>query len=220
MSINTSEKPILEEEDVDANLTSYLEKPIETQKRTFTEAFEEDVDSKSDNEDEEIAATHATKEEIYRVWTSVCAEKSEELLPLVEKVSKLSEAQAKAYLTCLKAVNSQSIHKHLSLRLLVFLAGHLCHPEDSITPTAMEEDPFLLNGISMFVSDILGKVGRFGLPLLLSAYAGTSWYWFRKKKTPRVPVGASPSTISNDGMRSIPDGENIAHDQAHDQRVV
>jgi len=212
-----------QEVDVDADLTSFLEKPVPTQKRTFTEAFNEEVHS-DDTDDEQLPASAKTKEEIYRVWTSVCNEKADEVLPLVEKVSRLSENQAKAYLQCLKAVNSQYIHKHLSSRLLTFFSNSVCHPDDRITPQAMEADPYLLNGISMLVSDGLTFFGRYALPMLLSAYAGTSWYYYksvsrkneRESKRSRQDEGPSggivTSTVQTDGMREIADGENLSND--------
>lgn len=214
-----------EEENVDENLTDYLKEPIKTQKRSYTEAFEEKVDNESeeDNQNDLRSATHKTKDEIYRIWTSVCNEKSEELLPLVEKLSRLTESQALAYLACLKAVNSQSVHKHLSLRLLVFLSRGLCHPEDDITPIAMEQDPFLINGISLVVSDILTAVGRLALPLLLSAYAGTSWYWYRakaieeKKNSGSRTTRVAESSIQNDGVCAVTNGQDVVNDKADDK---
>lgn len=219
-------QPDFEEVEVDENLTTFLDKKIPTQKRTYTNTFVEDVDS-SDNEDEESPATHKTKEEIYRTWSSVSNEKTEELLPLVERLSKLTEAQAKAYLACLKAMHSQTIHKHLSSRLITFLAYNVCHPKDILTPTAMIEDAFLVNGISLFVSDIMTAVGRLALPLLLSAYAGTSWYWYSRKfeksnfceeckenKNETIKAGAATSTVQNDGVRSVSNGQNVSNDQA------
>lgn len=216
------EKPQFEEEEVDENLTSFLAEPIKTQKRTYTEAFEEDVDS--DTEDKDTPASHKTKEEIYRVWQDVNHAETEKLLPLIEKVSKLSEAQANVYLNCLKAINSQTVHKHLSSRVLSFLAQGLCHPDDILTPQAMQQDPYVLNGISMFVSDLLSVVGRFSLPLLLSAYGVTSWYYYNQPtvskkeiKTGQATPGASTSTIQNDGVCPVTNGENIPHDQVDDK---
>lgn len=214
-----------EEENVDENLTDYLKEPIKTQKRSYTEAFEEQVDDEEEEDDKNDmrSATHKTKDEIYRIWTSVCNEKSEELLPLVEKLSRLTESQALAYLACLKAVNSQTVHKHLSLRLLIFLSRGLCHPDDAVTPLAMEQDPFLINGISLLVSDILTAVGRLALPLLLSAYAGTSWYWFRTKAIEEKKTSGSRTTrvaeaaIQNDGVCPVTNGQDIANDKANDE---
>jgi hypothetical protein len=213
--------PVLEEEDVDENLTSFLAEPIKTQKRTYKEAFEEEVDT--DAEDQDTPASGKTKEEIYRIWQHVNYDESEKLLPLIEKVSQLSQAQADVYLSCLKAINSQTVHKHLSSRVLNFFSQWLCHPDDILTPKAMQEDPYVINGISLFVSDILSLVGKFSLPLLLTAYATTSWYYFnqptttRKEKKNNTTPGAPTSTIQNDGVCPVTDGENVPHDQTHDK---
>lgn len=216
-----AQEPEFEEVEVDENLTSFLAEPIKTQKRTYKDAFEESVDS--DTEDKDTPASNKTKEEIYRMWEHTDQEESEKLLPLIEKVSKLSEAQANVYLNCMKAINSQKVHRHLSSRVLCFFSEMLCHPDDVITPQAMQEDPYVVNGISLFVSDILSVVGKFSLPLLLTAYAGTSWYYFNQPttKTKEKKVSGTPGvptpTVQNDGVRPVTDGENNPAHQAHDQ---
>jgi hypothetical protein len=212
----------LNEQNVDEDLTSFLEKPIpKTNKRTFTEAFQEKV--VDDEEDEnKLPAFSSTKDAIYREWSKASGEQGAELLPMVEKVAKLTEAQAKAYLSCLHAVHTQNTHRHLSSRLLYAISRNVCHPDDPLTPLAMEEDPYLLNGISSAVSEILFVVGRLAIPLLFCAYASTSWWYTRQTETrgDRVLVaksGAATSTVQNDGVCPIPNGENITHDQVNDE---
>jgi hypothetical protein len=210
----------LSEEEVDANLTSYLQKPVQKKKRTFDEVHEE---TEINEEDEEGAqpCSKKTKDDIYNLWTHSWHEEGEKLLPLVQKLSAMTESEAKAYLACLKAVSSRSAHKHLTDRLLMYMSNFSCHPNDVITPIHMQEDEYLKTGASMLVSDFLGYLGRIGFVALLFAYAGTSRYFHRqeahRKRTKLSIAGeAGPTTeaLQVDGVRPGGDGENHSHGEA------
>jgi len=221
-----AEDTLLREIDVDENLTNYLNKEIPTKKRTYSETFNEDTESEEDD-DAKIQCTKATRDEIYRVWTEAWDSKGEELLPLVQKLSKMSEQQAKAYLTCLKAVQSRIAHASLSKRMLTFISEYLCHPDDPLTPLAMQDDAYLNNGIQMFTSDILSALGKIGIVALLFIYGATSRYYHRKehyeknkRKTAEQPIPGSeivttrpaPETIQAIRGSERGDGQNNAND--------
>lgn len=199
------------EEEVDEDLTSYLSQPVQHKKRTFQKAFEEEEDEEED-QDATKPCSKETKEAIYTLWTQAWDEKGEELLPLVQKLSNMSEQEAKAYLACLKAVHSRSVHKHISSKLLGGISRFICHPSDAVTPLIMEEDKYLIQNMSLMVSDVLTKIGRIGFFMLIFAYGGTSRYFHaERRKPPAPPISAANTAISTDGLRQGGDGENNAH---------
>jgi len=213
-----------EEQDVDEELTSYLEKDVEKKKRTFKQAFEE-KEEESEDEEQTKLCTKETREQIYALWSQACEEKGKELLPLVQKLSTMSESEAKAYLSCLKAVHSKSVHSHITSRILEFVSYTACHPHDVVTPLAMQQDEYLSSGISLLVGDFLSTIGRLGIIALLFVYAGSSRYTYgEKKKGPLtnkergiVPTSGAPEeTLSIDGMRESRNGENDTHGKVND----
>lgn len=212
--------PPIEEVEVDENLTTFLKQPIpKNNKRTYSEVFQEKVVEEV-NEDETSPVKPATKDAIYRLWSASGGEHSNELLPLVEKVAKLTEAQAKAYLECLQAFNAQKSHKHLSNRVISFLSHLVCHPKDPLTRLAMEEDVFLVNGIANGISDLMFYLGQISIPILISVYGGFSWYTARqweREHPEEDKTGAAHSSIQNDGVSAVSNGEDVANDQTHDE---
>lgn len=211
--------PPFQEVEVDENLTHFLEQPIpKNNKRTYSEVFQEKVVEEV-NEDELTTVKPSTKEAIYRLWSASGGEHSNELLPLVEKVSKLTEAQAKAYLECLQAFNAQKSHKHLSNRVLSFISQMVCHPKDPLTRLAMEEDIFLVNGIANGISDMLFYLGQISIPILIATYGSFSWYTARQweREHPSDKTGAAVSSIQNDGISAVSNGQDVINDQTHDE---
>lgn len=207
---------MIDEEEVDEELTQNLKKPIEKKKRTYTELHEEDTVSEEDEEDEQ-PVTKKTKEQIYHIWSQAWEEKGAELLPIVQKLSTMSESEAKAYLAVLQAVHSKNVHKHITDKILYFISNIVCHPKDALTPLAMQEDEYLKSGTSLMVSDFLTWLGRMGYLALVFAYGGTSRYLYQDARPKQVTSpGAATETVQTDGVRPVGDGENNANDQAHD----
>lgn len=220
---SSPDPPPFQEVEVDEDLTQFLKQPIpKNNKRTYSEVFTEKVVDEQP-EDETINVKPATKEAIYRLWSASGGEQSNELLPLVEKVSKLTEAQAKAYLECLQAFNAQKSHKHLSNRVITFLSHLVCHPKDPLTRLAMEEDVFLVNGIANGISDLLFYLGQISIPILICTYGTFSWYtarqWEREHPNENK-TGAPVSSIQNDGVSEVSNGQDIVDDQTHDQGMA
>lgn len=213
----------LSEEEVDEELTSYLQKPIEKKKRTFSETFQEEETEEEDPEETQ-PCTKETRDNIYNLWSQAWDENGEKLLPLVQKVSAMSESQAKAYLQCLKAIHSRSMHKHLSEKILYFLANLICHPLDITTPIAIQEDEYLKTGTSLWVSDLLSLVGKVGTILLLFAYGGLSRYSYREtpfEKNKRINTTEekkcfAQTPIPTNGVCESGNGENNVNDKIND----
>ena len=211
------------EQEVDEELTSYLEKQIPKKTRTFSEAFQEEETVEEDPEDTQ-PCTKETRDAIYNLWSQTWDEKGEKLLPLVQKIQGMSESQAKAYLQCLKAVHSRSVHKHLSDRILYILSHVVCHPLDIQTPIAIQEDEYLKTGVSLLCSDFLSYIGRMGSILLLFAYAGASRYTHRSTpssareivKGCHHPTHTSHTPLPSNGMFPGSDGENNINDKVND----
>lgn len=206
-----------DEEEVDKDLTSYLKKPVQKKKRTYQQVHEEETESE-ENEDDIKPCTKKTKDEIYSVWNQAWEEKGAELLPLVQKLSTMSESEAKAYLACLKAVHSRVAHKHITDKVLQITSQILCHPNDALTPLAMQEDEFLKSGTSLLVAEFLGFLGKLGFFALLAGYAGTSRYLHRTtvSKTIVDKTGAATETVQDDGVCEGRDGENHIDDKVND----
>lgn len=212
----------LSEEEVDEGLTNYLQKPVQKKKRTFSEVHEENEVEEDENEQQ--PCTKKTKEDIYNLWSHSWHEEGEKLLPLVQKLSTMNEAEALAYLACLKAVSSRSAHKHLTNRLLIFVSNFSCHPNDILTPAHMQQDEYLKTGASMLVSDFLNYLGRIGFAALLFAYAGTSRYYHRKEQPRKrdnliIAEEAGPTTeaLPTNGVRPGGDGQNNVNGEINNQ---
>lgn len=207
-----------EEESVDEELLENLQKPIKTKKRTYQQVHEEDEEEEEEDEDAQKPCSKKTRDKIYQIWTQAWEERGAELLPLVQKLSTMSEAEAKAYLACLQACHSRSIHQHISAKILEAGSVLLCHPNDALTPLAMQEDDYLKSGISLLVSDCLSFLGRMGFAALLLAYAGASRYTHRETRSKPVieKTGIATETVSTDGLRQGGDGEDNVNDQVND----
>lgn len=205
-----------DEEEVDPELISNIKKPIEKKKRTYTELHEEETVSEED-EEEEQPVTKKTKDQIYHLWSQNWEQKGTELLPIVQKLSTMSEEEAKAYLAVLQAVHSKNAHKHITDKILYFVSTIVCHPKDALTPLAMQEDEYLKSGTSLMVSDFLTFLGRMGYLALLVAYGGTSRYLYQEAKSKTVtPPGVATETVQDDGVRARGDGEDNPHDKVND----
>jgi hypothetical protein len=202
-----------DEEEVDPELTSYLKEPIEKRKRTFKEAFEEEVVENEEEENEsEIPCTKETKEAVYRLWAQKFDEEGAKLLPVVQKLESMSEAQAKAYLACLKAVHSRSLHKTITDRILQAGSHLLCHPNDIVTPLAMQQDEYLMNGMSLIMNDILGALGKAGFLLAVVLYAGSSRLLHQEFKKITTKTNTPTETLPANGVLESSNGKNNAND--------
>jgi len=206
-----------DEEEVDEELTQRLEKPIQKKKRTYTELHEEETQTEEEDEEQEKPASSKTKEQIYHLWTQAWEEKGAELLPLVQKLSTMSEAEAKAYLGVLQAVHSKNVHKHITDKILYFISNIVCHPKDALTPLAMQEDQYLKSGTSLMVSDFLTFLGRMGYLALVFAYGGTSRYLHQDARSKTVvQAGSVTETVQTDGVCEGGDGQDHANDKVND----
>ena len=209
-----------DEEEVDEELIDHLKEPIPKKKRTYTETFEEKEDEETEDDEQTIPCSKQTREEIYNLWSQKWDQDGEKLLPIVQKLSTMSEAEAKAYLACLKAMHGRSVHKHLTSRVLSVISHMVCHPHDVTTPLAMQEDEYLITGVSLCVSDVLAALGKLGLLLLLFLYASSSRFTHQERKKPTDNTGKAisitPEPISSHGVLQSRDGENNVNDKVND----
>jgi hypothetical protein len=209
-----------EEEEVDQELTDYLDDPIQKKKRTFKEAFEEkEVSETEEDETQQIPCKKKTRDEIYNLWAQKWDKDGKDLLPIVQKLSTMSESEAQAYLACLKAMHSRSVHQHLSSKMLTIVSHIVCHPNDITTPLAMQEDEYLVTGVSLFVNDVLTALGKFGLLILIFLYASASRITHKEERTKKRVVEVDNTTgeaIPSNGMREGRDGEDNTHDKIND----
>jgi len=205
-----------QEEEVDPDLTQYLQKPIEKNKRTYTEAFEEE-ETESDEESNNVPCLSSTKNQIYQVWAQKFEEEGAKMLPVVQKLETLTEAQAQAYLACLKAVQSKTIHKHVTEQIMFHLSHMVCHRNDIMTPLTMQQDEYLTNGVSLMVTDFLNWMGKLGIFLSLFLYASSSRYQYEKEISKNnLKTNTPHETLPPHGVCQGRDGENNTNDKVND----
>jgi hypothetical protein len=203
------------EEEVDPELTTYLKEPIEKKKRTFKEAFEEETVDEEENDARDAPCSKKTRDEVYRLWAQKFDEEGAKLLPIVQKLETMSEAQAQAYLQCLRAVHSRSMHKNLTDKILWAASYVVCHPNDVTTPLAMQEDEYLSSGVSLIVSDVLAALGKLGFIMAVFLYAGSSRYLHKeplKQSTPLTKTNPTREAIPPNGLLPSSDGQNNIND--------
>lgn len=168
---------MLETEDVLPDLTSELNKKPETNlKRTVTQAFEDSVKSDIEN----VAITPKTKQRIMRIASSLSKTNPDIYLPLIKKLSGITEAEAQQYLDCLEACRNKEAYSALSARVIDTISDIIIHPEDDETRMDMQQDEVLKSLMGHQVGTILEMAGGAALLFLLIFYGLTSWSKIRR----------------------------------------
>lgn len=191
----------MEEKDTNPELTSFLNKPLEKKKRTFTTAFKEDIEETPVR----VPLKPNTKKEILYFASQLTKTDPAKYIPFLEKINDMSDDEAQTYLECLKASLCTETYGALTTRVIEFLADVIVHPSDIDTKIEMLNDKTLESLISSEVGSILLKAGKAAIVLLLAFYGGTSWARTRLQLFERVTP--APTPLQNDGMREEQIGE-------------
>jgi hypothetical protein len=182
--------------------------PQEISKKSKKRAWEEtQIEEKVDEDEADVAVekpiSESTKNLIYALIADPSVTDPEKYLPLIEKISTMTEDQGLAYLECLTVFKNVKVHSHLSKQALVFLCRLVCHPNDIVTQEIISNDQAVIDGIAFVIGKAVSMFGRLAPFVLLTLYGGASWashYQFKK---------ASPKpTVSDDNLREKPNGEN------------
>jgi hypothetical protein len=114
----------------------------------------------------------------------------EKYLPLIQKISQLTETQALAYLECLNVSKNVKNHSKLSERLTDFLSTYVCHPSDTATKKLICEDDTIRDGMSYGIGYLVSLFGKYAPLVLMSIYAAASWgsHYTFKKPSPKPTV--------------------------------
>jgi hypothetical protein len=208
-----------EEEDLQEHLNKDVDK--NPKKRTFTRLNEDEDTEEEENEsqsEENGPITRRTRDLIYEMWANIAVENPDKYLKLVEKISKLTEAQAKAYYESLEASRRMKVHCSLSEKLLKYTSGKILHPDDLDGKKELENDIHLKSEISSWISHSLSYVYPFSVPVVLAIYSFTShWYYGELQRHSRnAPVqnektttnDSTEKTFSSDGVRQESNGQN------------
>lgn len=168
---------MLETEDVLPDLTSELNKKPDTSlKRKVTQAFEDEVVNESD----EVPISQRTKQKIMRISSSLSKTNPDIYLPLIKKLSNLSELEAQQYLDCLEACRNKEAYSALSARVIDTISDIIIHPEDDETREDMQQDQILQALMGHQVGSVLEMAGGAALIFLLIFYGLTSWSKIRR----------------------------------------
>ena len=196
----------MELENTAPELTEFLDKPLESQKRTVEQNYEDDVDS----EDSELAGpiTPETKNKILRLAAALTHTDPKTYLPLIEKLRNMTENEALLYLECLEASVNQEAYTGITQMALESVADLIIHPEDKETKIALVNDPIVRKLAGQECGNMLSTAGKAGLFIILSFYAVTSWSrrkfqsFARFQKPPPKPtlsdVGGGAESVRKD----------------------
>jgi hypothetical protein len=199
-----------EQQELQKHLQKELPRGI---KRSFTRLNEDTDESESEEEDNEGPITRRTRNLIYQMWGNIAVENPDKYLQLVDKISKLTEAQAIAYYESMEASRNAKVHTHLSKRILNYLANKIMHPNDEDGRKELQEDIHVQSEMSSWLSYGLSYTHPFSVPLVLVIYSLASHIYYGKKNVLNIggttqTISTAPSTIQNDGMRQESNGEN------------
>lgn len=185
-------------------------------KRTFSRLNDESEESQSEEDIENDGPiTRRTRNLIYQMWSNIAVENPDKYLSLVDKISKLTEAQAIAYYESMEASRNAKVHSHLSKRLLHYLSNKIMHPLDEEGKKELIEDLHVQSELNAGLSLALSYVHPFSVPIVLAIYSFASHLYYGQKS--KVNIGGTyetritSSTLQNDGMRQESNGENNTH---------
>lgn len=202
-------------EDTDPKFTAELNKPLNSVKRTFSKAFENEV-----KDDEATKAiTSQTRHEILHIATLLTKTDPSKYLPVLEKVNSMTEEEAKLYLQCLKASVNYETYGAISSRIIEALAEWVCHPSDDETKIEMLSDTTLENLISQEVGSLMMKAGKAAVLLLISFYGITSWSKVRFQLFQPIKRGTARAPFSNDGGSEEQDGQIDVDGETNDNKM-
>jgi len=177
---------------------------VSKKKRTFRETEISEIDSDSEaGKENDKPLTEGTKNLILTLIADPSINDPEKYLPLINKISLLSEQQALAYLECLNVSKNVKNHGKLSEKLTNYLSNYVCHPNDHDMKKLIAEDETIKDGMAYGIGVLLSLFGRYAPLVLIAIYGTTSWgsnYTF-KKPSPKP-------TVPDDLLRPKSNGEN------------
>jgi len=175
-----------------------------TKKRTWEEGEISEIDEEEVQQQiPEKPITTETKDLILTLIADPKINDPDKYLPLITKISALTEPQAIAYLECLTLSRNVKNHGKLSDKALSFLSNYVCHPNDQETRKLICEDETIRDGLAYAIGYLVCLFGRYAPLVLAGIYGASSWgthYNFKKHS-------AKP-TVQDDLLRPKSNGEN------------
>jgi hypothetical protein len=172
-----------EEITVDANLENFLDERLQTVRRVNVERVEDD-DLNLDEEEEDSGndpqtCTEAQRLQIYSLLAYVgTGIDHAAMLPLIEKVKKLTKEEADTYLECLRSLKHQKLSARLT-RLIIEGGARACLPPgDCVTRKEMVADEVLIEESSSLLGNLLARFGKYTAPAVFMAYVLAGWVQF------------------------------------------